>query len=186
MTTSLEWPTVCGWVDECVRVSYWACPMRKILWLFLLKVWQSQEKWMPDTQTCTDICGQMHGAGATAGRSPHMCWRGKITNSGHPSAALGDLFLICCTLFLQGHMSTLAKCDSELRCTTAACTCRPHPPQIRPSPVKDTLTVSPRGIGICMVVKRLISRLSSAQGQSCTSLTVPALIAHWFVCYGSS
>lgn len=41
------------------------------------------------------------------------------------TVALGDLLLICYTLFLKGHVSTLNKCDSEARCTTAACTCRP-------------------------------------------------------------
>lgn len=28
---------------------------------------------MPDTQSCADRCGQMHGAGAAAGASPHTC-----------------------------------------------------------------------------------------------------------------
>lgn len=73
-------------------MSGWASsPMRKIVRLFPLEVWQSREKWMPDGQTCADTRGQMHGAGAAAGRSAHMCRHGKITNSGHPSAAPGDL-----------------------------------------------------------------------------------------------
>lgn len=141
---------------------------------------------MPDTQKCTDICGQMHGAGAAAGRSPHMCWHREITYSGHPSAALKDLLLICCTLFLKGHKSALTKYDSGAHCTTAACTCRPHPPQIRLGPGEDTVPAFPRRSGIHKVVKSLIRRLSSAPGQSCTSLTVSALIALWFVCCGSS
>lgn len=78
--------------------------------LFPLEVWQSREKWMPDGQTCADTCGQMHGAGAAAGRSARMCRHGEITNSGHPSAAPGDLFpffsfyfppSVHCTLFLS-------------------------------------------------------------------------------------
>lgn len=60
---------------------------------------------MLDTQKCPDICGQMHGAVAAAGRIPPMCWHGEITYSDHPFAALKDLLLIRCTLFLEGHKS---------------------------------------------------------------------------------
>lgn len=117
---------------------------------------------------------------------PLICVDTEITNSGHPSTALKDLLLICCTLFLKGHKSALAEYDSGAHCTTAACTCRPHPPQIRLGTGEDTVPAFLRGRGIHKVVKRLIRRLSSAPGQSCMSLTVSALIALWFVCYGSS
>lgn len=130
---------------------------------------------MPDTQRCTDRCGQMHRAEAAAGRSPHVCCHGEITHSGHPSLALKDLLLICCTLFLRGQKSALTKYDSGAHCTTAACTCRPHPPQIRLGPGECTVPVRPsfpKGSRIHEVVKSLIRRLLSAPGQSCTSLTV--------------
>lgn len=47
--------------------------------------------------------------------------------------------VICCTLFLRGQKSTLTKYDSGAHCTTAACTCRPHPPQIRLGPDDGTV-----------------------------------------------
>lgn len=50
---------------------------------------------MPDTQKSPDRCRQMHGAGATAGWSPHMRQRTEITRCGRPSAALQDLPFIC-------------------------------------------------------------------------------------------
>ena len=107
-----------------------------------------------------------------------------------PSAALKDLLLICCTLFLKGQKSTLTKYDSGAHCTTAASTCLIHPPHITLGPGQDIFPALLCGFNtssrIHKVVKSLIRRLSGALGQSCMSLPVSALIALGFVCYGSS
>lgn len=111
---------VCWWGDHIAWIVHvWesvvtfydlVCLVSNVRFLFC-SFWHTQ---MPDIQEWTDICGQMHGAGAAAGRSPHgLTWR--------------DL-LFCYAPFLKGHKSALTKCDSEARCTTAACTCHAHPP----------------------------------------------------------
>lgn len=109
---------VCWWGDRTAWivhvwesvVTFFVCLVSNVRFLFC-SFWHTH---MPDIQERTDICGQMHGAGAAAGRSPHgLTWR--------------DL-LFCYALFLKGHKSALTKCDSEARCTTAACTCHARPP----------------------------------------------------------
>lgn len=111
---------VCWWRDRIAWIVHvWesvvtfydlVCLVSNVRFLFC-SFWHTQ---MPDIQEWTDICGQMHGAGAAAGRSPHgLTWR--------------DL-LFCYAPFLKGHKSALTKCDSEARCTTAACTCHARPP----------------------------------------------------------
>ena len=93
---------------------------------------------MPDTQKFIDRCGQMLGAGAAAGKSPQKL-NSEITHSGRPSAALKDHLFVCGTVFLKGQKSTLTKYDSGAHCTTAACTCLLHPPQIRQGLVTASL-----------------------------------------------
>lgn len=104
----------CGRMDEWLASS----PVRKIVRLFPLRVWQSRLKRTPDGQTRADTRGQMYAAGAAAGSGAHMCRHGKTTNPGHPSAAPGDLVP-------SSPLSRRKTRDTVSRCTTSARTCRP-------------------------------------------------------------
>lgn len=87
-----------------------------------------------------EVCWQMWTdawSGSAAGISPHMCWHRDIAHTGHTSNAPKDPLVICRNLFLKGQKSTLTKCSGD-HCTTAACTCLLHPPQIRLGPSEGT------------------------------------------------
>lgn len=143
---------------------------------------------MPDTQKCTDRCRQKHCAGSTAGIIPHMCWHKDFAHSDHTSNALKDLLHICRNLFLKGQKSSLTKYSLHYICNTLHNSSLHLPSTSATSKAGPRRRHSsvPRSSGIHKVVKSLIRRFPGAPGQSCMSLTVSALIALWFVCFGSS